>query len=340
ILSANFPAVVAGPAIEASITVTKLESKDTAVLHEAAQYDVYCWAKDSAVDTQNQPRPNYMTQTYLETDVGAAYMGLVPPAFPLGGRTRNVWVKDTTPPTVIYVSSEAITDQVLQITLQLNEPGTVWCQPVLPATDAGKIDIADVDGTTYIAYIKGRTASFMEYVHTAFRNVDVEVNMLDNDDGLAATSLLSETPYNIFCFAQDDWQIEADNSALQSANYAIGNTATPSMAGGNTGNEITFVAATAVKDAIGQVITLDLTPPVITVTGIASTETTITVTAKLSETGTIWCQAVRTGFNVPTILEILDSNYNSAFTYAASPAATTTVLITGYDRPRNYDNSY
>ena len=27
-----------------------------AIIYEAAQYDVYCWAKDSAVDTQDQPR--------------------------------------------------------------------------------------------------------------------------------------------------------------------------------------------------------------------------------------------------------------------------------------------
>ena len=32
------------------------------MLLEASQYDVYCWAMDSAVNTQGLPRPNYMTQ--------------------------------------------------------------------------------------------------------------------------------------------------------------------------------------------------------------------------------------------------------------------------------------
>merc|ERR1719284_2389635 len=83
---------------------------------------------------------------------------------PSGGKTTDVWVKDMTPPTVIYVSSEALTESKIQITLQLNEPGTVWCHPAVP-TDTGAyaathVDIGDFSGGTYIDYIKGRTATF------------------------------------------------------------------------------------------------------------------------------------------------------------------------------------
>ncbi len=39
---------------------------------QAAQYDVYCWAKDSAFDTQNLTRPNYMTQDLIALSVGAS----------------------------------------------------------------------------------------------------------------------------------------------------------------------------------------------------------------------------------------------------------------------------
>jgi hypothetical protein len=74
---------------------------------------------------------------------------------------------------------------------------------------------------------------------------------------------------------------------------------------------------------------------------VASTETTITVTLKLDETGTAWCQAVRKGFDVPTILEILDTNFHTTFTYDPNnPSDTIEVLMTGYDRPKNAYNNY
>eukprot|EP00931_Biecheleriopsis_adriatica_P047271 TRINITY_DN27224_c0_g2_i1.p1 TRINITY_DN27224_c0_g2~~TRINITY_DN27224_c0_g2_i1.p1 ORF type:complete len:3147 (+),score=582.09 TRINITY_DN27224_c0_g2_i1:27-9467(+) len=338
ILSANYPAIVSGQGIEASITVDKLESTDTLNLYEASQYDVYCWAKDSAVDTHLQPRPNYMTQTYLETDVGTSFM-----TAPNGGRTRYVWVKDTTPPEMIYVSSEAITDSKLQVTLQLNEPGTVWCHPVMPSTHGTMIDVDDVDSTTYMSYIKGRHASFMEYVPTPYTNVDVEVDYLDDDGGTSSTLLTSETPYNIYCFAQDDWKIESQNSVDQSPNWQLVNTATVNMSVGNTGNEVPFEDTESILTSIGQVITLDLTPPTITIVGWSTGETPtkepwIEISLSLDETGTAWCQAVRKGFDEPTILEILDTNYKSTYTY--SPGGTTTVLLTGYDRPLNSNPSY
>ncbi|CAE8696863.1 unnamed protein product, partial [Polarella glacialis] len=303
-------------------------------LYEASQYDVYCWALDAAVNTQLQPRPNYMTQDYLDTAVGTD--GSHAASSPSGGKTTKVWVKDMTPPTIIYVSSEALLEDTIQITLQLNEPGTVWCQPALPGVDAANVDVADIDATTYKAWIKGRSglATFMQYVHNAYTNVDVEVNMLESQAGTAAASLQKETPYNLFCFAQDDWDIEAVNAAALSINfnYLAANVGGP--------NEILFAAASSFKTAIGQVTTLDLTPPVITISGIVSTETTVTVTLSLDETGTAWCQAVRTGFDVPTILEILDSNFYSVYTHNAMSPTPIMVSIIGYDRPRNSDNSY
>ncbi|CAE8700012.1 unnamed protein product [Polarella glacialis] len=92
ILTANFGAEVTLPTQTASITITKLEAIDTASLYEAAQYEIYCWAKDSAV------------------------------------RAQAVWVTDSTAPTIIVVSREALAETVIQVTLQLNEPGTIWCQ--------------------------------------------------------------------------------------------------------------------------------------------------------------------------------------------------------------------
>jgi hypothetical protein len=233
-------------------------------------------------------------------------------------------------------------DDTIQITLQLNEPGTVWCHPVLPNGDATFINKADVTASTYISYIKGRDASFMEHVHTAYTNVDVEVNKLDRDDATGSTALSKETHYNIICFAEDDWRIEAHNAAVLSENYQLSNAATPST-GTSTyaGNEITFATADNLLLEIGDITTLDLTPPSITITGVSSVETIITVTLRLDETGTAWCQAVNTGFDVPTILEILDTNFYSTYSFdGGNPLSTTTVTMTGYNRPKNAYNNY
>eukprot|EP00928_Gymnodinium_smaydae_P010937 TRINITY_DN14116_c0_g3_i2.p2 TRINITY_DN14116_c0_g3~~TRINITY_DN14116_c0_g3_i2.p2 ORF type:complete len:1544 (+),score=343.05 TRINITY_DN14116_c0_g3_i2:230-4861(+) len=328
ILTANYGASVTLPGEVAHITVDKLEARDTETLYEASQYDVYCWAKDSAVDTQGQPRPNYATQAYVDTPVGSTIAHAL--TAPQGGKTLNVWVQDKTPPQMIFVSTEALAQSTIQVTLQLNEPGTVWCQPVLPSPDGTYVDKDYVTSGNYKNIIQGRFSTFSEYVHTAFVNVDVEVNQLEKRDGTSSTSLAKETPYNIYCFAEDDWKIEATSAASNSINFNIA---------GNEPNEITYAMADTFLDAVGVVTTLDLTPPAITVTGISSLETSITVTLKLDETGTAWCQAVRHGFNPPTILEILDTNFYNTFTYTG-PSATTEVVLLGYDRPKNADNSY
>ena len=39
-------------------------------LIESQEYDIYCWAKDSAIDTAGNARPNYQTQSYVEQLVG------------------------------------------------------------------------------------------------------------------------------------------------------------------------------------------------------------------------------------------------------------------------------
>lgn len=339
VLSANFGASVNSPSETGYITIDKLESRDTKYLYEASQYDVYCWSKDSAVNTQNMPRPNYMIQDYLDEATSSTNT-------PLGGKTRHVWVKDTTPPTIIYVSSEALSETTIQITLQLNEPGTVWCHPTV-SVDTGPystthVDISDVTDANFVDYIKGRAGGFREFVHVPFYNVDVEVNKIDQDSGAAQDDLLKETPYNIYCFAEDDWYYEATGATDQSINFQNANVNTPNMTSvGAKGNEVDFGHVEEMRDAIGVITTLDLTPPVIDVVSVASGELDITVSVRLDESGTIWCQAVRTGFNPPTILEILDTDFKKPYTYDSfNPTATEDVVITGYDRPKNHDNSY
>ena len=54
-------------------------------------------------------------------------------------------------------------------------------------------------------------------------------------------------------------------------------------------NKVTYAAVSA---AFVDVRTLDLTPPTITISGLTTTETAMTVTLQLDEVGTAWCRAV------------------------------------------------
>ncbi|CAJ1388164.1 unnamed protein product [Effrenium voratum] len=341
ILSANYYATVAAASIQGTITIDKLESSDTQSLYEASQYDVYCWAMDSAVNTQGLPRPNYMTQDYVNTPVGTTLAHAQ--TSPSGGKTTYVWVKDLTPPAMIFVSSEALSEDTVQITLQLNEPGTVWCMPTLPTADATYVDSADITSGNFKDKITGASSpvTFVQYVPQAYTNVDLEVDKVVRRDcaalrDMCAAFLARESLYNIFCFASDDWDFEATGAAQQSINFQSGNVGPPNEARDR-------------RREVGQVITLDLTPPTIQINGVSTTEDTITVNLELSETGTAWCQAVRHGFNarepqrlvdVPTILEILDSNFTTEYYHYSPTTVPVDVVILGYDRPRNYDPTY
>ena len=77
------------------------------------------WLEDNAVSTLGFERPNYMMQEYVSTAVGV-------PSLPMGGATAGVWVADVIPPTIIFVASEAVSSNTIQVTLQLDEPGTIW----------------------------------------------------------------------------------------------------------------------------------------------------------------------------------------------------------------------
>jgi hypothetical protein len=127
-------------------------------------------------------------------------------------------------------------------------------------------------------------------------------------------------------------QMEAENSGAHSINFVNANV--------GAATEVVYSSSGNFMTRIGLITTLDLTPPSITITGISSGETAITVTLKLDETGTAWCQAVRHGFNIPTILEILDTNFFNTYTYTYPGSNVVQVELTGYDRPKNAYNDY
>lgn len=58
-------------------------------------------------------------------------------------------------------------------------------------------------------------AVFQAQVHEAFRNVDLDINRIVNKGASSSSPLLSEYPYTIFCFAQDDWKIQDGETVLE-----------------------------------------------------------------------------------------------------------------------------
>ncbi|CAE7260941.1 unnamed protein product [Symbiodinium microadriaticum] len=213
-----------GSSLPATIEISKLENLDplltnrddqTVPILEAQQYDVYCWAMDSAVDTAGLARPNYMAQSYAITEVNST-------TSPAGGWTRGVWVVDSTPPQIILVGAEAVSSSELQVTLQLDEPGTVWCQPGDTSGDATQCQSSEVQNQSsttdcfWITLIQSN--DFRANVHEAFVDVSINMNLLHPHQGHVASLLSPETAYEIFCYAEDDWPTQA-NAATNSVSF-------------------------------------------------------------------------------------------------------------------------
>jgi hypothetical protein len=232
ILTANWSGEYLGTPV--TINMDKLENVDPSMTNrddwdsffaEAKQYNIYCWAQDAATDTFGNSRPNYMHHAYVTTAVSD-------PSAPSGGLTAQVWIADATPPTLILVDVEALNDETIQMTLQLNEPGTIWCQASELDSSSetayckGANILAAADGTPcyFETFIKGSATDstvFRSDVHTQFRNVEIEVNRIWESDASGSKVLEHEYPYKIFCFAEDDWKIQADAASPASVGFFV-----------------------------------------------------------------------------------------------------------------------
>ena len=220
ILAAGWSAEYTGS--DVSIEMYKLENVDPKLtsrddvdvfFEEQTQYDVYCWAQDSAKDSKGLARPNYMPHTYVATEVNSS-------SNPQGGSTLNVWVVDSTPPQMTFVRADSLASATLQVTLQLNEPGTIWCQAIeVFATTQNLANCNEEDfqqdsssnDCFYETFVKASSSSpaaiFSAYVHQAFQHVAIDIDKIVSKTG-TSTSLESQYPYGIFCFAEDDWVIQ------------------------------------------------------------------------------------------------------------------------------------
>ncbi|CAJ1402439.1 unnamed protein product [Effrenium voratum] len=299
IIAAGWSAAYSGS--DVTIEMTKIENIDPSqtarddvdvYFEEQTQYDVYCWAQDSAVDSNGLARPNYMSHEYVSAEVNSS-------SSPSGGSTLNIWVVDSTPPTMTFVRADALASATLQVTLQLNEPGTVWCQAVevSASTDIANCKEQDMQDALpagdcfFETFVTGTgplsppDAVFQAQVHEAFRNVDLDINRIVNKGASSSSPLLSEYPYTIFCFAQDDWKIQADASAY------LPNYLSPSGP-----NKVNLTDAQQLQSAIGVLYTLDEAPPSFTslaVTDPTATNDRIVVTFSLNEAGTAYCRPTR-----------------------------------------------
>ena len=221
VIAAGWSAVFASA--DVSIEMTKLENVDPALtarddvdvfFEEQTQYDVYCWAQDSAVNSQGVLRPNYMSHAYMATEVNSS-------SSPAGGLTQHVWVTDSTPPTMIFVRADALASATLQVTLQLDEPGTIWCQAAeiasaSPNSFCNELDFQDSDPLAecfFETFVKASAAPadavFSVLAPEAYRNVDININRVVSKDSTSSSSLTSQHQYAVVCFAEDDWKIQA-----------------------------------------------------------------------------------------------------------------------------------
>lgn len=228
ILAAGWSAEYIGS--DVSIEMYKLENVDPKLtsrddvdvfFEEQTQYDVYCWAQDSAKDSKGLARPNYMSHTYVTTEVNSS-------SSPQGGSSLNVWVVDSTPPQMTFVRADSLASATLQVTLQLNEPGTIWCQAVevfastqnlANCNDEEFQQESSSDDCFYETFVKASASSpsaiFSAYVNEAFQHVAIDINKIVSKAG-TSSSLESQYPYRVFCFAEDDWNIQVPGPSCES----------------------------------------------------------------------------------------------------------------------------
>jgi hypothetical protein len=150
---------------------------------------------------------------------------------------------------------------------------------------------------------------------TIYKNTVTNWNNIYKNFEVKVADLSKEIKYYVYCTAQDD---ELAEGATTITPQPVANNAATPMLSESTGR-----------------FTLDLTPPIITVTGIQSTqETTSTVTLRLDEPGTVWCKAVRDRFQPPTINQIIAANFPSITTLASTDFD---VVVENLQRDTEYD---
>jgi hypothetical protein len=186
---------------------------------------------------------------------------------------------DRTPPILTIVSAESPIKTDIRIKIKMEEPGTVWCNSFVSGTSYGTINFNAIIAGNFKSYV-GMPASF---VPGGPINTNVEV---------VVTNLVEQTYYDTYCTAQDA-------STLPSV------------------NKLTDPTTVSTKPAVGDILTLDQSPPIFTTLGARGIdENTIMVTFRCNEPCRTYCRVTRSdsGETSLSINRILKSDFKADWT--------------------------
>ncbi|CAE7848818.1 unnamed protein product, partial [Symbiodinium sp. KB8] len=201
-------------------------------------------------------------------------------------------VNDFTPPDIRVVRASGSEPGLIVVTLQLDEPGTVWC--FSPST------VGQVISPGWVLAHGWRSET------AADANTDVEVTV--SRRGTTELQLVSETAYETYCAAKDT-----------ATNPSCTDPGCPAVPNLNTLAEMQLV-----RDAVGQIITRDVDPPTFSLLGARGVgEDMLSITLQLNEPGTAYCRATRTDA-ASTALHI--SHIVQAGFYATNDAMASSVI--------------
>ncbi|CAE7664485.1 unnamed protein product [Symbiodinium microadriaticum] len=191
-------------------------------------------------------------------------------------------------------------------------------------------DVNDTEPCYYESYIKGSGQSvFSITAPTPHRNVHIVMNRLLNSNQVS-TALVSQTDYQVLCFAEDDWPIEASSLQLSSRS--------PSFLAPTLPNKVSLTAVHSLRELIGTKRTLDETPPNFTQLVLDDPTTyndRIIVAFALNEPGTAYCRATRsdsgeTSADMP-VVRILGAGWSAAHNGSTVPSIITMTKLENID---------
>merc|ERR1719223_1075012 len=186
------------------------------------EYNTNCGSSTCVVTMQGlQSKTLYDIWRYTEDDN-------VYPQRPNGRKFTTVQKQtastlDRTPPVLTIVSAESPIKTDIRIKIKMDEPGTVWCNSFVTGTSYGTINFNAIIAGNFKSYV-GMPSS---YSPVGPINTNVEV---------VVTNLVEQTRYDTYCTAQDA-------STLPSV------------------NKLTDATTISTKPAIGEILTLDQSPP-------------------------------------------------------------------------------
>jgi len=212
---------------------------------------------------------------------------------------------------MLFIAAEAIAEDTIHLTLQLNEPGTLWCSAGLPDASPsttfcklseyqGEDPAEDCFFETFVKGVASKETVFRVDAHHAFQDYVIEVNRILTKDTADSTALPAQTDFEILCFAEDDWAIEAASAAVKSPNFA----------GPLRPNGVVINQTMQLQGMINLKTTLDQTPPLVTlgISAPSNSETSLEVVLTMDEAGILHCLPLLAGTATPHLNRVLAYN--------------------------------